>query len=341
MPIYRTPLPAEGDRFVTDAGLETELVFHDGLELPHFSAAPLVDEVASRERLERYYRSFVALAEAHGMGIVLETPTWRISADWAVRMGCDREDRRRINERATALLTGLRDASALPRSRFVVSGNVGPRYDGYAADEAMSAAEAERYHDEQIGDLVVAGVDAISGLTITTSDEALGLAHAANGHEVPVVVSLTVETDGRLPSGEPLGEAIERIDDGASVAYFGINCAHPSHFLPAIPAGAPWTRRIGLLRANASKKSHAELDECEALDEGDPTELASDYRAALAHLPALRVFGGCCGTDLRHVKAICAALPRGDVQGATTDGGTSSDAANGEDRSGARPDIWW
>ncbi len=303
----RAPLPAVGDHFITEAGLETELVFHDGFELPHFISATLVDDAAGYARLDTYYRSFATLAETEGMGVLLETPTWRISADWSPLVGCNREDRRRINRRAAAMLMDIREESALKRERFVVSGNVGPRYDGYVADKLMSVDEATDYHHEQIGDLVASGVDAISGMTITTSSEAAGIARAANAHDIPVVVSLTVETDGRLPSGERLDEAISRIDHEATVAYFGINCAHPSHFVDVLAAGA-WAHRIGALRANASRKSHAELDACEVLDDGDPHELASDYASLLEDLPSLRVFGGCCGTDLRHVRQICAAV---------------------------------
>lgn len=300
----RSPLPRAGDRYVTDAGLETELVFHDGFELPHFISATLVEDEVGHARLERYYRSFVALAEEQAMGVLLETPTWRISADWSPLVGYDRDGRRRLNARATELLSRLREQSSLPRERFVVSGNIGPRFDGYAADRVMSIDEATRYHHEQVGDLVAAGVDAISCLTITTSSEAAGIARAANAYDVPVAVHLTVETDGRLPSGEPLGEAFERVDEEARVAYFGINCAHPRHFRDVL-GDAPWVERIGSLRANASTKSHAELDGCETLDDGDPQALAGDYASLLARLPGLRVFGGCCGTDLRHVRRIC------------------------------------
>lgn len=303
----RSPLPVAGDRYVTEAGLETELVFHDGFELPHFISATLLEDEVGHARLVRYYRSFVALAEAHAMGVLLETPTWRISADWSPRVGYDRGGRRRLNARAAELLWGLREQSSLPRERFVVSGNIGPRYDGYVAERVMTIEEATRYHDEQVGDLVAGGVDAISCLTITTSSEAAGIAQAANAHDVPVAVHLTVETDGRLPSGEPLGEAFERIDEAARVAYFGINCAHPRHFSDTLD-DAPWVARIGSLRANASTKSHAELDGCETLDDGDPRELADDYASLLARLPGLRVFGGCCGTDLRHVRQICNAV---------------------------------
>ena len=303
----RTPL-SPVRRYVTDAGLETELIFHDGLELPHFISATLVGHADGRERLERYYRSFVSLAERHDFGVLLETPTWRISRDWAERIGVDRDGRRRLNHESVALLSRLRDESELAHDAFVISGNLGPRYDGYSADQRMTPEEAATYHREQVADLREAGAHIVSALTIANASEAVGIAQAANGERVPVVISFTVETDGRLPSGEALEEAIERVDAESSVAYFGINCAHPSHFRPTLEPGGAWTSRLGSLRSNASKMSHEELDGSEELDEGDPDELAEHYAQLYSMFPSLRVFGGCCGTDARHVTRMCDAL---------------------------------
>jgi S-methylmethionine-dependent homocysteine/selenocysteine methylase len=170
----------------------------------------------------------------------------------------------------------------------------------------MRADEAERYHSTQVETLAGAGADMISGLTLTYPEEAIGIVRAADRTGLPVAVSFTVETDGRLPGGTTLGEAIGRVDaetDGAP-AYFMINCAHPTHFRGVLEEGGGWIERIGGVRANASRQSHAELDEAEELDEGDPAELADQYRALRALLPAATVVGGCCGTDHRHVGAV-------------------------------------
>jgi S-methylmethionine-dependent homocysteine/selenocysteine methylase len=147
---------------------------------------------------------------------------------------------------------------------------------------------------------------------MTYVDEALGITRAARAAGMPVVISFTVETDGRLPSGQPLGDAIAQTDaetDGA-VAYYMVNCAHPSHFQHVVEAGGDWVERIAGLRANASALSHAELDEAEELDEGDPAALGAEYRALHRHLPNVNVLGGCCGTDERHVAAVAAAWER-------------------------------
>ena len=122
---------------------------------------------------------------------------------------------------------------------------------------------------------------------------------------LPVVVSFTVETDGRLPTGQPLGEAITSVDEatGAAAAYFMVNCTHRDHFAQKL-SDIDWARRILGIRCNASRMSHTELDECEVLDDGDATELADSYRQLKQTLPWLNVFGGCCGSDLCHVTEI-------------------------------------
>jgi homocysteine S-methyltransferase len=307
-PDPRVPLPAPGQDFLTDAGLETELVFKEGVELPHFSAAVLLETPEGRARLRRYYQSFVDLARDSGRGVVLETATWRINPDWAERLGYDAVARSRINHRAVGLLRDLRLAAGLPADRFVISGNLGPRFDGYDGTQKMAAAEARAYHQTQVDTLAEAGADAVTALTLTTAAEAAGIAQSCARREIPCVLSFTVETDGALPSGEALADAIGQVEREApdAVAYFGINCAHPTHFIDTLRAGGPWTKRIGMIRANASRKSHAELDESTALDEGDPEDLAAKYVELQALLPNLRVLGGCCGTDLRHVARIVA-----------------------------------
>ena len=126
---------------------------------------------------------------------------------------------------------------------------------------------------------------------------------------MPVAISFTVETDGRLPTAPRSRRRSRRWTpetDGAA-AYFMINCAHPTHFAHVLEGGGSWVERIRGLRANASAKSHAELDEAEDLDEGDPFELAEQYLALAGSLPNLTVVGGCCGTDDRHIDAICTA----------------------------------
>jgi len=317
MPTLSPPRPAtprlpqtEGGWFLTDGGIETTLIYHDGLELPEFAAFVLLDDAEGRATLARYYRRYLDIAAgAQGAGFVLESPTWRAGFDWGRRLGYDAAAMQRLNRAGVALMHELRDAyAARIGGAIVVSGCIGPRGDGYLPGAAMSGADAMRAHLPQAEALAAAGVDMISAITMTTSGEAIGVARAAAAVGAPCVISFTVETDGRLPSGESLGEAIAATDreSGTAPAYYMVNCAHPSHFDGVFDGGA-WTRRIRGLRANASARSHAELDVMTTLDAGDPDDLGGRYRRLRAPLPNLNVLGGCCGTDHRHVAAMCAA----------------------------------
>jgi S-methylmethionine-dependent homocysteine/selenocysteine methylase len=293
--------------FITDGGRETSLIFHAGLDLPDFAAFVLLDTVEGRRSLREYYEPYVEIARTRGVGIVLDTPTWRASADWGDRLGYSSEALADVNRRGVALLEEVK--AEAEDVRLVISGCLGPRGDGYRADLLMTAGEAERYHGPHIATFASRAADMIPALTLTYGDEAVGIVRAAAAAEMPVVIAFTVETDGRLPDGRPLGEAIEQVDaeTGEAAAYFMINCAHPTHFARLFDNPGGWVGRIRGLRANASSKSHAELDEAETLDEGNPAELAEQYRALAPQLPNLTVVGGCCGTDDRHIDAICAA----------------------------------
>ena len=295
-----------GGLFLSDGGLETTLVYLEGVDLPHFAAFVLLRDEAGRERLRRYYRPYLELcASTPGAGFVLETPTWRASPDWGRLLGYDASALEQANIDAARLVSVLRDEW---RSRLtgpaVLSGTIGPRGDGYVADAPSSAADAAAYHLAQAVALKKGGVDMLSAVTMTTSAEAMGVARSAKAVGLPVAISFTVETDGRLPSGEPLREAIERLDAETAPAYFGVNCAHPSHFEACFADGGAWTSRIRGIRANASTRSHAELDVATELDIGDPADLGERYRRLRVPLQALNVLGGCCGTDSRHLRAI-------------------------------------
>ncbi len=295
-----------GGTFLSDGGLETSLVFLDGIALPHFAAFTLLDDELGRERLKSYYVPYLELcAETPGAGFVLETPTWRANPDWAALLGVDAERLRALNTQAARMMCAMRSRWA-PRLQgpIVVSGVIGPRGDGYIAEAPGSVDDAADYHHLQAEALAAGGVDMLAAVTMTTSAEALGISLAAQRVGLPVAISFTVEMDGRLPNGEALGDAIASVDASAPPAYFAINCAHPTHFEKALATRAPWTRRIQGLRANASPKSHAELDAATELDIGDPLDLAQRYRGLQSALPRLNVLGGCCGTDWRHLRAV-------------------------------------
>jgi homocysteine S-methyltransferase len=305
---YRNGLPQLSDElFLTDGGLETTLIFHRGIDLPAFAAFVLLKDEAGTEEIRRYYESYLALAKEHDAGFVLDSPTWRASPRWAGEVGYSDEALDEANRRAISLMAELRDRHQDEISPIVISGQIGPQDDGYDPERKLSADEAAEYHSTQIRTFADTEADMVAALTMTYADEAIGIARAAQAEGLPVAISFTVETDGALPSGEPLSQAIEETDaaTGGGPAYYMINCAHPTHFESVL--GGSWTTRIHGLRANASTKSHAELDEAPELDDGDPEDLGVRYAGLRGQLPRLNVLGGCCGTDDRHVARICSA----------------------------------
>jgi homocysteine S-methyltransferase len=297
---------------LTDGGLETDLLFNRGFDLPQFASVVLLGTAEGRAALEAYYRPYLELARNFGCGFILESATWRASPDWASPLALRPAELDRLNLAAVELLMELRSGCAIDPSEVVVSGCIGPRGDGYDPGRVMGVAEARDYHGQQARVLASADVDMLSALTMTNINEATGIALAAAEVDLPVAISFTVETDGRLPTGESLVEAVTAVDEatGASPAYFMINCAHPDYFVSLLEDGAAWTHRLRGVRANASRCSHQELDAMTELDAGDPDDLAQLYRTLLERHPQLTVLGGCCGTDLRHITAIAEACMR-------------------------------
>ncbi|NRG17506.1 homocysteine S-methyltransferase family protein [Rhizobiales bacterium] len=306
MTTYRNNLPQLEEVFLTDGGIETSLIFLDGIDLPYFAAFDLLRNEEGREALRRYYRRYIDIARKRGVGFILESATWRASPDWGAKLGYTGESLAKANRDAVALLVEL-GREARHAKPMVVSGCVGPRGEGYDPGEAMTADEAEDYHSFQVGTFAKTEADMISAITMTNVPEAVGVTRAAARVGMPVSISFTLETDGKLPTGETLEQAVRDVDDATdgAAAYFMINCAHPAHFDRVVAEGGDWLKRIGGLRANASRRSHEELDAAPDLDDGDPVELGRQYRDLRKSLPNMNVLGGCCGTDHRHIEEIC------------------------------------
>ncbi len=305
---YRNALPqVGGDFFMTDGGIETTLIFLEGQDLPYFAAFHLLKTAEGEGVLRKYFRTYAELAARFNAGLVLETATWRANRDWAEKLDYSADALAEANTKAVRLIEEMRSEYETPHTTIVISGCVGPRGDGYIPDSAMSDKEAEDYHRMQIETFAGTAADLVTAITMNYAEEAVGLARAAKQVNMPVVISFTVETDGRLPTGQSLGDAIKRVDDATSgyPAYFMINCAHPSHFDKVVRGDESWVARIRGLRANASKMSHAELNEAPNLDAGDPIELGQEYASLIKRqLKHLNVVGGCCGTDHRHIEQI-------------------------------------
>ena len=296
------------DLFLTDGGLETTLVFSEGFELPYFAAFDLLKDEKGYNAIKEYYRRYLKIAQDLKTGFILESPTWRANPDWIEKIGYPKSAIWEINEKAVELLAHLKSEFENDANPIILSGCVGPRGDGYRPENLMTIEEAQKYHSEQIESFSQTPVDLISAITMNYAEEAVGIARAAAVFELPVVISFTVETNGRLPTGMSLKEAIEQVDKSVKMLpiYYMINCAHPSHFNDVLQEGQKeeWTRRIRGIRANSSCKSHAELDEATELDRGNPQELGVDHKSLKHILKHLNVFGGCCGTDEEHVLEI-------------------------------------
>ncbi|MEP7737526.1 homocysteine S-methyltransferase family protein [Nocardioides sp. 31GB23] len=294
-----------GRRYVSDGGLETDLIFNRGVDLPQFASFPLVEDEAGRQHLRDYYGQYAAVARRAARGLTLETPTWRASHDWGATLGYDDAALARANRAAVALMQELRSSYDDVEDVRII-GAVGPRGDGYVAREAMTAAEAAQFHLPQVEAFAEAGVDVVGAYTMTTAAEGLGVARAARRAGLPVLVGFTVETDGRLPDGSTLREAITLLEEEGAADGFIVNCAHPTHIAPGLQEGE-WLARVVQVNPNASTLSHAELDDAEHLDPGDLPLLTSSYAALRDRLPGLAIVGGCCGTDARHVAALVGA----------------------------------
>ncbi len=310
MPRYRNALPQlSGDMFLTDAGLETDLIFNHGIEIKAFAAHTLLPSAEGRTALIRYFEKFLDLARERNTGFILDSQTWKAHRHWARELGSDPAELRAANEESIAFISELRDRFSHNAKPIVLSAIVGPCGDAYRPEAAISVDQAEAYHAEQLGWIADTEADMVTAVTFNQASEAAGLVRAARSARLPAAVSFTVETDGALPNGQSLADAIAEVDEASDgyPAYFMINCAHPEHFSKVLE-DAPWARRIQGVRANASRKSHAELDEAPELDSGDPLEMGGQYRELERRMPWLNIFGGCCGTDLRHVTEIAGAV---------------------------------
>lgn len=315
--LYRNNLPQTGSKlFIADGGLETSLIFLQEQELPLFAAFPLIASDAGVAQLKSYFEPYIDIALESKNGIILDTPTWRASHGWGEQLGYSALDIQFFNEASVELLCGIRDRRATADTPMVINGVVGPQDDGYNPASMMTSEAAQTYHSHQVEVFAQTRTDMVTAVTMTYAEEAIGIARAAAEAGIPVAISFTVETDGHLPNGMKLQHAIEITDKytDATPVYYMINCAHPSHFEHVLDGDEAWLDRIYGVRANASCMSHAELDEATDLDDGNPQEFGQDYARLKNRLRNLKVVGGCCGTDHRHIGEVCRSFNANDIR---------------------------
>jgi len=291
--------------WLTDGGLETSMIFHDGFDLPLFASLHLLESDDGLSALTKYFDRYLSIAREAGTGFVLDTATWRSGSAWAEPLGRTEAEMENSVRAAVTFADAFRATRETSDTPIILNGVIGPAGDGYSPDTLLTADASVAIHLKQARWMADAGADVISAVTMTHTAEAIGIVRAAQAVGLPVVISFTVETDGHLPTGQPLGEAIAETDaaTGHAPIYYMVNCAHPDHFAGNL--AGDWIERVSGIRANASRMSHAELDEAEELDDGDPEEFGHLHDQFAVRLPNLRVIGGCCGTDDRHVG--CAA----------------------------------
>lgn len=302
----RKTLPHETqDLFLTDGGTETWLMYKRGFELPEFSAFHLLNDPDATDAIRTYYQAFANVALELGTGFIFDSLTYRASRDWGVLLGYSVEDLKKMNQRCLSLYREIASETGLPEANCVYSGCIGPKGDAYKRNEGLTQDIAEEYHSEQIETFVSAGADIVTALTLNSTDEAIGIARAANSAGIPSVISFTLEKNRCLRSGETLAEAIGKVDSatGEAPASYMINCSHPVDFSPAL-MDEPWVKRVRGIRANASSLEKGTLCQLGHLEEGDPEELAGQYADLKSSYPHMNVFGGCCGTDEVHIRKI-------------------------------------
>ena len=308
MSTYRNNLPQlTEDLFITSGGLETSLIYHEHIDLPCFASFTVLKSESGRKCLKKFLRSFVDIAQKYHLGVLLITPTWRCNPDWIKKLNYPNEDLSYLNKLSVEILDEVRNEYSTSKYPIIIGASTGPRGDGYQPQNMMTPDEAQEYHSKQIRVLSETNVDFITAFTLNYIDEAIGIVRAAKEVNMPIAISFTVETDGNLATGQTLKEAIETVDKetNQTPVYYLINCAHPANFQHIFNKEEKWMERIRGIQGNASKKSHAELDQATELDDGDPQEFGQDIRQLLYKLKNLNILGGCCGTDIRHLEQVC------------------------------------
>lgn len=299
-------LPQQTGRLMTSAGgFETWMQYVDGFQLRHFCGFELLNDARGVACLKDYHRKVVEAAVANGFGVINEGLHYRASRDWGALTGFSREGLEEINIRGVEFYRDFAKEYATAETPMTVSGAIGPKGDAYNVGRVPDAAEAEDYHSEQILTMCKAGVDQVTAMTFSGVEEAIGFCRAAKAAGVPVVVSFFVVRGGRLKGGESLEEAITRVDaaTGNAPAYFMINCTHPTEFEPSLTEGA-WTNRLGGFMPNAVAAETLDLCKLGHLEDGDPEELGDQMAGLARRFGHVNVWGGCCGTDGRHVGQI-------------------------------------
>lgn len=273
---------------------------------PEIAHAALIYDDASRRRLAAVHADYLAIGRAYGLSMIAWADTWRASGRRIARSGFSGVDVNRDN------VEFLREVVAASGADAAVGALVGPAGDAYDPRVAPSFDGALAYHQAQIEALADAGVELMVGATLPALDETRAIARLLSGTAVPWMVSVVVRADGTMLDGTPLERMIDAIEAEASRPPLGysINCSHSTAARRAIAGlSAAAAARVIAFQANTSARTPEELDGLDRIETEAP-ELFANALGDLTETTSLRILGGCCGSDARHIEALAGRLAR-------------------------------
>ncbi len=305
-----TPPIGTNEVFLTEGGIETEIMYRHGFELPEFSMLPLLDNPKAVAAIRSVLSQHLDVAAEFGLSFMLTGLDYRASPDWGAKLGYSPAG---LADATIAAIDLLRDIAKNYENqipRLLIGGILGPRGDAYSLNREITEASSEDYHAVQLETLKRAKVDFTCAMTFNNIAESVGAARAAATAGMPFSISLTLDGTSKLKSGPSLAEAITEIDaktGNEAPDFYMINCSHPLEYEPALEAG-DWTKRLRGVRPNASKMDKLALCKLGHIEDGDPVELGAQLLSLSDRYPQLDIFGGCCGTGHNHLREIAKVL---------------------------------
>ena len=299
----------DGTYYLTEGGIETEIMYKYGFELPHFAMFPLLDNPEALTAMKGIWQRSLRAAADNGFNAIMNGVDYRASPDWGALLGYTPDGLASMQMRAIDFLRDVARDFEQDIDTIIISGTIGPRGDAYSRNETITADVAEEYHSVQLATLKKAGVDMAWAMTFNNIPEAVGTIRAAENTGIPIAMGLSLDSSSRLNSGPSMAEAVPEIDaqTNSAAAFFGLNCSHPLEFEPALDGGE-WMKRLRSIRPNASPMDKIALCKIGHLEDGDPDELAQQMLDVARRMPHMDIFGGCCGTDERHLSKIAATV---------------------------------
>lgn len=304
------PEQKPGLYYLTEGGVETEILYKWGYELPHFAMFPLLERSDARSVIRDMYKRYLDVTARYGLAALMGGFDYRASPDWGAKLGYSRQG---LHDATIGSIEFLRELAgeyqgALSDTRIM--GYVGPRGDAYLGKSRMSVEESRDYHSVQVQTLKTAKVDLITAMTFNAIDEAIGVVEACRAADIPVSISFSLDSSHHLNTGPSLKDAIAQVDAATDhyTSFFGLNCSHPYEFEPAIDE-TDWMKRVRVIRPNAAKMDKISLCKLGHLEEGNPVELGQQMASVLDRFPHMDIWGGCCGTCETHLEEIAKHLP--------------------------------